>query len=83
MLEFLKRVFSSDTSSSRDQANSRLRLVLTHDRLGSSNQLMETLKEEIMAVIAQHVDIDGQPEVRLINEGKHVALDINIPIKGR
>lgn len=82
MLEFIKRIFSNDTSP-RDQANSRLRLVLTHDRLGSSAQLMETLKEEILEVIARHVDIDGQPEVRLVSEGKHAALDINIPIKGR
>lgn len=83
MLEFLKKVFSSDNGSPRDQANSRLRLVLTHDRLGASAQLMETLKEEILEVIARHVDIDGNPEVRLVSEGKHAALDINIPIKGR
>jgi len=83
MLEFIKKIFSGDNASPRDHANSRLRLVLTHDRLGSSAQLMETLKEEILEVIARHVDIDGQPEVRLISEGKHAALDINIPIKGR
>jgi len=83
MLEFLKKVFSGDNASPRDQANSRLRLVLTHDRLGASAQLMETLKEEILEVIARHVDIDGKPEVRLVSEGKHAALDINIPIKGR
>lgn len=83
MLDLIKRIFSGDNSSPRDQANSRLRLVLTHDRLGSSAQLMETLKEEILEVIARHVDIDGKPEVRLISEGKHAALDINIPIKGR
>ena len=83
MLEFIKRIFSSDNTSPRDQANSRLRLVLTHDRLGASAQLMETLKEEILEVIARHVELDGKPEVRLVNEGKHAALDINIPIKGR
>ncbi|NLW90745.1 MAG: cell division topological specificity factor MinE [Syntrophomonadaceae bacterium] len=83
MLDLIKRIFSGESSSPRDQANSRLRLVLTHDRLGSSAQLMETLKEEILEVIARHVDIEGNPEVRLITEGKHAALDINIPIKGR
>ncbi len=82
MLDIFKKLFANE-SSSRSEANSRLRLVLTHDRLGSSPQLMETLKEEIMQVIARHVDIEGQPEVRLITEGRHAALDINIPIKGR
>lgn len=83
MLELLKRVFSSDTKSSRSQANDRLRVVLTHDRIGASSQLMETLKVEIMEVIARHVEIDGAPEVTLVSEGRHSALDINIPLKGR
>ncbi len=82
MLDFFRKVFSSDPSS-RDQANNRLRLVLTHDRLGASPQLMEILQGEILEVIARHVDIDGNPEVRLITEGRHSALDISIPLRGR
>ena len=82
MLDFLSKIFSRE-SSSRDQANNRLRLVLTHDRIGASSELMEILKEEIIQVIAKHVDIDGTPEVTLVTEGRHSALDINIPIKGK
>lgn len=82
MLDFLKKVFSNEKSS-RTQANERLRVVLTHDRLGASSQLMEVLKVEIMEVIARHVEIDGTPEVNLVSEGRHSALDINIPLKGR
>ena len=82
MLDFLSKIFSRE-SSSRDQANNRLRLVLTHDRIGASSELMELLKEEIIQVIAKHVDIDGIPEVTLVTEGRHSALDINIPIKGK
>ncbi|MDR1615429.1 MAG: cell division topological specificity factor MinE [Syntrophomonadaceae bacterium] len=83
MLEFIKRIFTDGTKSSRTHANERLRLVLTHDRLGTSPELMETLKEEIIEVIARHMEIEGTPEVTLITEGKHAALDISIPIKGR
>lgn len=83
MLEFLKKIYSREDHSSRQQANDRLRLVLTHDRLGASSQVMDTIKEEIIQVIASHVEIDGSPEVRFITEGRHSALDINIPIKGR
>jgi len=83
VLDFLKKLFSGDEVSSREQANNRLRLVLTHDRIGSSPQLMELLQEEIIEVIARHVDIDGKPEVKFITEGKHTALDINIRLKGR
>ncbi|HCF70219.1 MAG TPA: cell division topological specificity factor MinE, partial [Syntrophomonas sp.] len=72
-----------DEQNSRSVANDRLRLVLTHDRTGASSQLMETLKEEIIEVIARHVEIDGKPEVNLVSEGRYSALDINIPLKGR
>ncbi|MEQ8174150.1 MAG: cell division topological specificity factor MinE [Syntrophomonadaceae bacterium] len=82
MLDFLKKVFSNEKTS-RTQANERLRVVLTHDRLGASSELMEVLKIEIMEVIARHVEIDGNPEVNLVSEGRHSALDINIPLKGR
>lgn len=83
MLNFLKKIFANEEESSRSQANNRLRLVLTHDRIGASSQLMETLKEEIMAVIASHVEIEGTPEVHFISEGRRTALDISIPLKGR
>jgi cell division topological specificity factor len=83
VLNLLKRLFAGDNNSSRKQANDRLRLVLTHDRTATSAQLMETLKEEIIEVISRHVEIEGNPEVTFINEGRRSALDINIPLKGR
>jgi cell division topological specificity factor len=83
VLNFLKRVFAHEETSSRNKANDRLRLVLTHDRIGASSQLMETLQEEIIALIASHVEIEGTPEVHLITEGRRTALDISIPLKGR
>ena len=83
MFDFLKKVFSQNENSSRSRANDRLRVVLTHDRIGSSAQLMETLQEEIIALIARHIEIDGVPEVHFITEGRHTALDISIPLKGR
>jgi cell division topological specificity factor len=83
MFNFLKKILTDEKTSSRSQANDRLRVVLTHDRIGSSSQLMETLQEEIIALIAKHIEIDGTPEVHFITEGRHTALDISIPLKGR
>lgn len=83
MLDFLKKVFNAEDKSSKGQANNRLRLVLTHDRLGTSGLVMEAMKEEIIQVIAKHMEIDGVPEVKIITEGKHAAMDISIPLKGR
>ncbi|HNX28376.1 MAG TPA: cell division topological specificity factor MinE [Syntrophomonadaceae bacterium] len=83
MLELIKKIFSQSQTSSRNQANERLRVVLTHDRMNVSSQVLNDLKIEIIEVIARHFDIEGSPEVNLITEGRHAALDINIPIKGR
>jgi len=44
---------------------------------------MEVIKEEIIQVIAKHIEVDGAPEVRIITEGRNAALDISIPLKGR
>lgn len=82
MLDFFSKIFN-DNNSSKRQANNRLRLVLTHDRLGTSPQVMEVIKEEIIQVIAKHIEVDGAPEVRIITEGRNAALDISIPLKGR
>lgn len=83
MINLLKKIFAPDKNTSRNRANDRLRVVLTHDRLGANSQLMETLQKEIIAVIAKHMEIEGVPEVHLITEGRRTALDISIPIKGR
>jgi cell division topological specificity factor len=83
VLDLLKKLFAGDQNSSRQQANDRLRVVLTHDRLTVNADTMETIKEEILQVIARHIDIDGSPEVNLITEGRQAALDISIPLKGR
>ena len=84
MFELISKLFSnSKESSSRDQANERLRFVLAYDRSDINSELMETLKEDIIQVIAKYFEISGMPEVKLINEKNHSALDINIIIKGR
>ncbi|MDD3853886.1 MAG: cell division topological specificity factor MinE, partial [Syntrophomonadaceae bacterium] len=70
MLDFLKKIYSREDNS-RAKANSRLRLVLTHDRIDMYQQIMKTLKEEIIELIARHMEIEGSPDVRLITEGRH------------
>lgn len=45
--------------TSREIAKQRLQLVLVHDRANVSPGLLETLKDEIIAVISKHLDIDS------------------------
>ena len=82
MLEFLQRVFGRDFgSSSKNVAKERLRLVLVHDRAGLSPHLIESLKEDLIRVISEYMEIDKQNlEVNFSNEGDSIALMANIPV---
>ena len=66
-------------------AKDRLKLVLIHDRAMLSPKMLETLKDEIIAVISKYVDIDRDSlNIEVSQEaetGRETALIANIPIK--
>ena len=75
-----------DKSSSKDLANKRLKVILIHDRACLDDKFLETIKGEIMNIIAKYVQINNsQVEVKLITndieEDKSSILVANIPIK--
>ena len=81
MLDFLLRVFGKDNVSSKNVAKERLRLVLVHDRADISPQLLESLKEDLIKVISNYMEIDeGALEVNLDTSDNTVALVANIPV---
>ena len=45
--------------SSKDLASQRLRLILIHDRSDSHPDFLETIKGEILSVIAKYIEIDN------------------------
>ena len=45
---------------SATEAKERLKLVLIHDRTDLSQEELDTLKNELLAVISKHVEIDPQ-----------------------
>ncbi|MGB9847020.1 MAG: cell division topological specificity factor MinE [Desulfotomaculales bacterium] len=83
MFEFLARVFGRETAGSKNVAKERLRLVLVHDRAGVSPQLLEALKNELIRVISNYMDIDENAlEVSLETHEDQVALVASIPVRG-
>lgn len=69
--------------TSSEIAKERLQLVLVHDRVKLSPELMETLKSEIIAVISRHVNIDEQSmEIKLTSGRGYQKLTADIPIVG-
>ncbi|MEA4923785.1 MAG: cell division topological specificity factor MinE [Syntrophomonadaceae bacterium] len=82
MLDFLTRLFTKESPASKNIARERLRLVLIHDRSVVSPELIAALKEDLIQVIQQYMDIDVESLlVNLENDDDSVALIANIPIK--
>jgi cell division topological specificity factor len=78
-LQFFRR---SKTPSSREVAKERLQLVLVHDRTQISPVLMETLKDEIIAVISKHVSIDREAvDISFTQNRRESRLQANIPLQ--
>lgn len=73
-------------TSSKDIAKERLKLVLLHDRMDISPQLLDQLKNEIVEVLSKYIEIDEDAtdvEVTRIKEDLDEtmsALIVNIPI---
>ena len=69
-------------------AKDRLKLVLVSDRAGCSPEIMEQIKNDIIAVISKYIEIDLEGlDIKIMqtdsetHNGKVPALYANIPIK--
>lgn len=78
--------FKKKTSS--NVAKDRLKLVLVSDRAGCSPEIMEQIKNDIIAVISRYIEIDLDGlDIKItqtqsdMNNGTVPALYANIPIK--
>ncbi|MGE5396741.1 MAG: cell division topological specificity factor MinE [Chitinophagales bacterium] len=81
MLEFLARLLRKDKGGSKDLAKERLRLVLVHDRVSAAPQLLEALKEDLIRVIREYIEIDEEGlDVSFSSMDNTVALVANIPV---
>jgi cell division topological specificity factor len=83
-MRFLKKHFGSKAPSSREMAKERLQLVLVHDRTQISPQLLQTLKDEIIAVISRHVAIDRDGvDITFTQNRRESRLQADIPLNPR
>ncbi len=84
MIKFFKKLFGGNVETSGSRAKERLQIVLIHDRVGLSPDLLETLREDLLQVVSKYVEIDNASvEVDLKERDRSIALTTSIPIKGR
>lgn len=84
MIDFLKKFFGSEESSS-NVAKERLQLVLVHDRTDCSPELIDMIKEDIVESISKYIEIEKDGfDIKITKEdngnAKKSTLVANIPI---
>jgi len=81
MSNFLDRLFNREPRSA-SKAKERLQLVLIHDRTDLSPAEMEALKDELIAVISRHVEIDPNAvSIEMTHDGREQRLLADIPLR--
>ena len=66
-----KKLFGQREPTSSEIAKERLQLALTVDRTRISPGLLETMKDEIIAVISKHIDVDPDGVVVSLTQQQH------------
>jgi len=83
-MQFFSKLFKPKDASSRQIAKERLQFVLVHDRAQISPQLLQTLKDEIIAVISRHIAIERDGvEITLTQNRRESRLQADIPLTSR
>ncbi|SJZ92950.1 cell division topological specificity factor MinE [Selenihalanaerobacter shriftii] len=81
MLEKIKSFFGEGTDS-KDLAKERLKLVLIHDRINISPELLEDMEADLIEVISKYVEIEQENlNIDLDKDNESMALVANIPVK--
>jgi cell division topological specificity factor len=78
---FLDTLFGREKPSSRAIAKERLQLVLVHDRVQLSPQMLQDLKDDVIETISRYVDIDRDAvEITISQTQRESRLVAEIPL---
>lgn len=82
-MNWLDALFGRSKPTTREIAKNRLQLVLVQDRVNLSPQLLQTLRDELIAVISKYVEIDvDNMEVSFTQSKRQSRLTADIPVIG-
>ena len=79
-MSFFDRLFGKTKSA--DNAKERLQLVLIHDRTDLTPAELDSLRDDLIATISRHVEIDAQAvQIGVEHDGRSQRLIADIPLK--
>jgi cell division topological specificity factor len=58
MMNLIDRFFSRTTGGSKEDAKSRLKILLVHDQVDLTPSQMDAMRAEILAVVARYAEIE-------------------------
>lgn len=67
-------------------ARERLQVLLAHERAAQGSDLVAILREEILAVISKHVQVDADKVRVKVDRDEHVSIleiDVEIPMDAK
>jgi len=80
-MSFFNKIAGGKKKSAQS-AKERLQLVLTHDRTDLTPVALEALKDELIEVISQHIEIDPDAvHIDIAREGRSQRLIADIPLR--
>ena len=83
----LLKVFSNKTTTPKDVAKDRLKLILIHDRGDIDPETIDKIRMEILQVLSKYIEIEADDVEIALNragsdeDGNGPSLVANIPIK--
>jgi cell division topological specificity factor len=81
MSGFFDRVVGRKRSA--ESAKERLQLVLVHDRTDLTSAELNALKDDLLAAISKHIDIDPDAvQIGVERDGRSQRLVADIPLRG-
>lgn len=79
-MSFFDKLFGRKASA--DSAKERLQLVLIHDRTDLTPAELDSLRDELIATISRHVEIDAKAmQIGVEHDGRSQRLVADIPLK--
>jgi cell division topological specificity factor len=79
-MSFLDKLLGKKNSA--DSAKERLQLVLIHDRTDLTPAELESLRDDLIATVSRHVEIDvNAMQFGMEHDGRSQRLVADIPIK--
>jgi cell division topological specificity factor len=79
-MSFFERLFGRKNSA--ESAKERLQLVLIHDRTDLTPAELDSLRDDLIATISRHVEIEAQSvKIGMEHDGRSQRLVADIPLK--